>query len=225
MTRVTQSMLSTNMLRNLNTSYSKMSNLQDQITSGRKFTRASEDPVAATKGMQYRVQLDKVEQFTRNLNEAYSWVDTTDTALSDVSSSLTRIQELVTQAANDTNTAEEREKIAIEVNQIKEQIRDVANTQVGGKFIFSGTNTHTALFKDGVIADSTVKTGLQNSVEIEVGEGITIPINIEGYDLFKGIDEMLDKVLSTTGGLNDPNATGDGLDLSLIHISEPTRPY
>lgn len=209
MTRVTQSMLSTNMLRNLNTSYSKMSNLQDQINSGRKFTRASEDPVAAVKGMDYRVQLDKIGQFTRNTNEMNSWVDTTDSTLSEVTSSLTRVQELVTQAANDTNTDDERKKIAVEIEQIQQQIRDLANTQVGGKYIFSGTQTSSPLFdKDGVIADPTVLKGLNNTIEIEVGDNILMKANVPGYELFKNIDEMLSKVLNTTGGLNDPNVTG-----------------
>ena len=78
MTRITQSMLSTNMLRNLNTSYGKMSKYQDMLNTGMKITRASDDPVVAVKGMQYRTQLDKVEQFQRNVNEAHSWLDTTD---------------------------------------------------------------------------------------------------------------------------------------------------
>ncbi len=43
-----------------------MSKYQDMLTSGRKFARASDDPVAAVKGMKYRVQLDKVNQFQRN---------------------------------------------------------------------------------------------------------------------------------------------------------------
>ena len=106
MTRVTQSMLSTNMLRNLNTSYSKMSKFQDNLTSGMKITRASDDPVVAIKGMQYRTQLDKVEQFQRNVNEANSWLDVTDAALDQVGTTLNRVKELVVQAANDTNTTE-----------------------------------------------------------------------------------------------------------------------
>lgn len=89
-------MLSTNMLRNLNTSYGKMSKLQDQFTTGRIFTRPSDDPVASVKGMDYRVQLDKIGQFSRNVNEMNAWVDTTDSTLSDVTSALTRVQELVT---------------------------------------------------------------------------------------------------------------------------------
>ena len=65
--RVTQSMLSSNMLRNLNASYSKMSKLQNQIDSGRKITRPSDDPVVAVKGMSYRTSIDRVEQYKRNI--------------------------------------------------------------------------------------------------------------------------------------------------------------
>ena len=58
--RVTQSMLSNNMLRNLSTSYNKMGKVQDQIRSGKKVTRPSDDPVVAMKGIGYRTALDKV---------------------------------------------------------------------------------------------------------------------------------------------------------------------
>jgi len=220
MVRVTQSMLSTNMLRNLNTSYSKMSKLQDQINSGRKFARPSDDPVAAVKGMDYRVQLDKIGQFTRNVNEMKSWIDTTDSALSDVTSALTRVQELVTQAANDTNTANERQKIAVEIEQIQQQIRDVANTQVAGKFIFSGTNTSSPLFTNDQIADHANLTGLNQDVSFEVGDGIVMAANTPGYEMFKGIDEMLMKVLNPVGGLKDPNATGDTIGNLLTDVQK-----
>lgn len=65
--RVTQSMLSSNMLRNLNTSYSKMSKYQNMLDSGKVITRPSDDPVVAVKGMGYRIDLDK----TNNTNEIY----------------------------------------------------------------------------------------------------------------------------------------------------------
>lgn len=153
MVRVTQSMLSTNMLRNLNTSYSKMSKYQDMLTSGRKFARPSDDPVAAVKGMNYRVQLDKIGQFQRNLNEAEGWLDTTDTSLDQVGTTLNRIKELVIQAANDTNTPDERAKIKTEIDQIREQLKDVANTQLGDKFIFSGTHTQKPLYVNVEVED------------------------------------------------------------------------
>lgn len=146
--RVTQSMLSSNMLRNLNASYSKMSKLQNQIDSGKKITRPSDDPVVAVKGMSYRISLDRVTQFKRNVGEATNWLDTTDSTLGEVGEALNRVKELVIQAANDTNTADDREKIKAEIDQIREQIRDLGNTQVGGKYLFTGTNTQKPLYVD-----------------------------------------------------------------------------
>ena len=52
--RVTQSMLSNNMIRNLSTSYSKMGKLQEQLTTKKKINRPSDDPVVAMKGIGYR---------------------------------------------------------------------------------------------------------------------------------------------------------------------------
>ena len=218
MVRVTQSMLSNNMLRNLNTSYSKMSKLQDQINSGRKFARPSDDPVAAVKGMDYRVQLDKVQQYTRNMNEVTAWVDTTDSTLSEITNSLTRVQELVTQAANDTNTPDEREKMAVEIKQIRLQIQDLANTQVGGKYIFSGTHTQTPLFSDGAIANPAAKTGLMKNVEIEVGDNIQLAVNVPGHDLFKSIDDMLLKISSDPKNIADPTVGGDEIGSFLTDV-------
>jgi len=218
MVRVTQSMLSTNMLRNLNTSYSKMSKLQDQINSGRKFARPSDDPVAAVKGMDYRVQLDKVQQYTRNMNEVTAWVDTTDSTLSEITNSLTRVQELVTQAANDTNTPDEREKMAVEIKQIRLQIQDLANTQVGGKYIFSGTHTQSPLFSNDTIADPATKTGLMKNVEIEVGDNIQLAVNVPGHDLFKSIDDMLLKISSDPKNIADPTVGGDEIGSFLTDV-------
>ena len=112
-------MLSNNMLRNLNTSYGKMSKLQSQIQTGSKITRPSDDPVIAVRGMGYRTELDKICQYQRNTNEANAWLDTSDEALDQVGNALHRVKELIVQAANDTNTADDRAKILEEIEQIE----------------------------------------------------------------------------------------------------------
>lgn len=221
--RVTQSMLNSNMLRNLNTSYNSMSNLQEQIQSGRKFVRASDDPVAAIKGMGYRSDLNKITQFERNIGEVQTWVDTTDATFGEVGDAVNRLRELFVQAANDSNTADDRQKIGVEIGQIQEQIRDMANTQVAGKYIFSGTNTQKPLFA----ADETGNRALNSEiiapngkVNMEVFDGITLDVNTPGYELFKSIDETLTKGLEAINS-NDQSAIsamlGDG-------VGDPANP-
>lgn len=197
--RITQTMLSNNMLRNLNSSYLKMGKLQEQLSSGSKLTKPSDDPVASVKGMGYRTTLAKNEQYTRNMNEVNSWLDTTDSTLSEVNKALQRVKDLVTQAANDTNTPEDREAMQKEVNQLRMQIRDLANTQQGNKYLFSGTATDQPLFAASSVnagANDPLPTlgGNDKSVDIEIYEGITFQINENARSLFHDIDEMMQQV-------------------------------
>src|SRR5690554_2462218 len=129
--RVTQSMLSGNMLRNLSNSYAKMGKIQDQIITGKKVNRPSDDPVVAMKGINYRTELNNVEQYARNIGEAYNWLDTTDDTFDKIGSALHRTKELLVQASSDTLTNEDREKVNSEFQQLREHVRDLANTKIG----------------------------------------------------------------------------------------------
>lgn len=199
--RVTQSMLSNNMLLNLNNSYGKMSKLQDQITSGSKITRPSDDPVIAVKGMGYRRDLGQVEQYTRNMNEVNNWIDTTDESLNQVGEQMKRVRELVIQAANDTNTPDERAKIKAEIDQIRQQIQDIGNTKIADRYIFSGTRTNQPLFENGAIDPTKVNS---EDVVIEVYDGIQMNVNTPGAELFQNVDNMMAKI----SDLLDPNRPG-----------------
>lgn len=205
--RVTQSMLSTNMLRNLSSSYSKMGVLQDQLNTGKKITRPSQDPVVAMKGIGYRTDLNRVEQYQRNLGEATNWVDTTDGTLDDVGQALHRVKDLILDAANDTKTPEDRQMIAKEIEQIRAQLQDFGNSKIGDKFIFSGTNTLQPLFdKNKVVGPAPAPAapippynangfleapGVGKDVNIEINDGVELKVNTNGIGLFDKIDEMM----------------------------------
>lgn len=228
--RVTQSMLSSNMLRNLSSSYSKMGKLQNQITSGSKISRPSDDPVIAVKGIGYRTSLNKVEQYQRNMGEVENWLDTSDDTLDHVGIALIRVQELVTQAASDSNTPEDREKMEKEIDQIKLQIRDLANTKVGEKYLFSGTNTLSPIFGKNVAGDVTFagedliaggattisnsitpKTGYKNSVEIEVYDGVNLNVNTDTVEMFAQIDDLLTSIQTDLSTGADSTTIGSRL--------------
>ncbi|MFC0559285.1 flagellar hook-associated protein FlgL [Halalkalibacter alkalisediminis] len=139
--RVTQMMLSQSSLRNINQGYNRLASIQDQLSTGKKITRASQDPVVAMKGMRYRSQVTEVEQFKRNLSEAYNWMDTADATLDKGTEVLQRIRELATQAANDTYNPAERANMAKEVQQLREHLESLGNMKNSNKYIFNGTNT------------------------------------------------------------------------------------
>ncbi|OMF61483.1 flagellar hook-associated protein FlgL [Paenibacillus sp. FSL R5-0490] len=202
--RVTQSMLSNNMLRNLSNSYSRMDKLQDQISTQKKFTKPSDDPVAAMMGMNYRTDLNRIQQFTRNIGEVRNWVDSTDDALDKGVLALQRIRELTLQASNGTLEEDQRKAVAEEVKQLKEHLQNLGDTQVGGKYIFNGNQTNVRPSESGFQS---------GTIELEVFSGIKIPVNTEGKALFGDMlsDEGDIQKLITALETNDP-AVGDMLE-------------
>lgn len=142
--RVTQSMLAQSSLRHISNNYQNLGKIQDQLATGKKISRASQDPVIAMNGMRYRTQVTEVEQFQRNLGEVYNWMDTADATLDKVTQSLHRVRELTVQASNDTYESTQRANVAKEVEQLREHLIALANTKSNNKYIFNGTNTTNA---------------------------------------------------------------------------------
>ncbi|WP_087972809.1 flagellar hook-associated protein FlgL [Oceanobacillus rekensis] len=198
--RVTQGMLTNNMLRNLTNSNDKMGNYMEQLSTGKKINRPSDDPVVAMKGMGYRTELVKVEQYQRNTNEVHNWMDNSDAALDKATSAMQRIRELAVQASNGTYSDEERVNISEEVEQLKEHLVDIANTNVNDKYIFNGTNTDTPPIS--VQADGEIFSSFNGEdVNIEVSNGTKLKANVSGEDVFEGtpaifstIDGFIDKL-------------------------------
>lgn len=139
--RVTQSMLTNNNLKYISNSYSDLQRLSDQITTGKKITKPSDDPVVAMKGMRYRTQVAEIKQYQRNLNEGYNWMENADTALDSANQILQKIRELTVQASNDTYDETARKNIVNEMTTLQEQLVTLAETKVGDKYIFNGTDT------------------------------------------------------------------------------------
>ncbi|WP_138419479.1 flagellar hook-associated protein FlgL [Aquibacillus sediminis] len=186
--RVTQGMLSNNMLRNVSNSYSNLGKYMDQLSTGKKINKPSDDPVVAMKGMNYRSQVSDIEQFQRNIGEVHNWMDNSDSALDKSTQALQRLRELATQAANGTYEEGQRENIAEEVDQLKEHLVEIANTKVNNKYIFNGTATTgtdgeppVSIDDDGTIDQLSTNT---NTVKIEVADGTNLPVNVNPEEVF-----------------------------------------
>lgn len=195
--RITQTMLQDNMLRNLFASQREMDKYMTQIYTGKKIRRPSEDPIIAMRGINLRTELTEIEQYQRNASGVWKWMDHADDALDKATKVLQRMEELAVQAANDPMTQTERESIAREVEELRDQLVDIANTNISGRYIFNGTDTdHKPIIKqeDSWVLDK--RNGRNEEVQIEIAKGITIPVNIDpdmvfGEGLFEDLDDYI----------------------------------
>lgn len=200
--RVTQSMLASNSLKNLSKSYNNLGKYQDQLATGKKISRPSDDPVVAIKGMFYRTNQTEIEQYKRNLSEAYTWMENSEAGVEHATQIVQRVRELLVQGNNESNSEKDLESIGVEISELKQDLMGVANTQVAGKYIFNGTSTKTPPIPSPVPVDGNGQynyTMDTSKFEIEVSKGVGLKANIDGNKVFgkdmmntiKGIEEAL----------------------------------
>ncbi|WP_411333949.1 flagellar hook-associated protein FlgL [Metabacillus indicus] len=204
--RVTQSMIAANSLRNLSKSYEKMGTYQDQLATGKKINRPSDDPVVAMKGMHYRTNLTEVEQYQRNISEAYQWMENSEAGIEQGTQVLQRVRELVVQASNGTNSPEDLKAIGAEIKQLKEDLVGSANTQVAGNYIFNGTETKKApvtLNPDGTVTVLVDKSPF----EVEVSKGVSLKANINSDNVFS------EDLFAVVGSIEKAMSSGDASSL------------
>lgn len=213
--RVTQSMLSNNMLRNLSSSYERLSKYQDQISTGKKVNRPSDDPVVVMKGISYRADLSEVQQYKRNFSEAYNWIENSDAALDNAGQALQRIRELVVEASNDTYDASQRQAISAEIKQLRDHLAEVANTKFGDKYLFNGANTtkKPVDLQNGNYPSESQPT---EPVEIELSKGIYLPVNVPGEKVFG--EQLFSDLKALTDDLDQGKNPASYLDQIDQHI-------
>ncbi|MCU0156165.1 flagellar hook-associated protein FlgL [Bacillus safensis] len=187
--RVTQGMISQNSLRNISKSYEKLSKINEQAQTGKRFTKTSDDPVAAVKSLQYSTALFRNEQYKNNLNEAQNWIDTSETSVTEIIDIMSNIRDKVLDAANGTKQPEDLAAIGVEIGQMKNQIIDAMNTQMLGKFVFNGTSTNVKPVVEN--ADGTYTFNFENytdanAVQANISDGITLNVNSNPISAFGG---------------------------------------
>lgn len=221
--RVTQSMLTNNMLRNLTSSYHKLGKYQEQLSSQKKISRPSDDPVVVFKGISYRTSVNDVSQYQRNMSEVNVWLENTEDALEKAGSSIHRLTDLVTQANTGTVTDDDRKKIEDEIEEIKKQLVSIANTKISGKYIFNGSDIYNA----PVSYDGTNVTMKYNNdaVNIEVSAGIKLQVNYLGSNVFgnetSGMFADLEALQNDLKNGNEPDL-GKFIDAFQSHLNTVT---
>lgn len=181
MSRVTQSMLSTQLLRNLNTNMSRMEHQLNQLSTTKKINKPSDDPVGITYSLRYRSELAANEQYQRNIDSTLSYIDFTDTLMDQAGEIMHRANTLAVRASNGTNPPSAMEAIAIELRELKQQLVDIGNSKLNGKYVFNGQKTDIPPYNEATAATDVTDP---HYIYFEVGAGIQIPTNISGNEVF-----------------------------------------
>lgn len=216
--RITQSMMSSQLIQDLADTTTRLSQAQQQVATGKKITQPSDDPLGAQQDIQLRNALAGTTQYQSNVADGEGWLTSTDDALSQISDVVNRVQELTVQGASDTSGPSARQAIADEINQLIDEVKQTANTQYEGSYIFGGTATTTPPYTTG----SDTYQGDSGTVARTIGPGVSVQINtLGGANLLGsgGGDGKLLDVLRTISTHLTSGTTADANSLRTTDIS------
>ena len=141
--RVTDLTKQNSILRNIANNSTRMQTLQDNMASGKRISKISDDPVGATMAQDFRTRISYFSTLQGNLQTNFVWMDRTEAELTLMSELLQRAKTLALSQASDTADANTRRVTGQEVGSIIDAMYNAGNAKIGKLFVFSGTKTFT----------------------------------------------------------------------------------
>ncbi len=175
-------------LADLSNLEAQIANVNKQITSGFRVNQASDDPAAVAPIISYQVELSQLKQVQTNLNTTQTEAQTADGALQTAASLMDQLVSLGSKGASSTSTAADRQTIGLQVQQIEQQLVSVANTSVGGRYIFGGDATASQPYTYNWGATSGVTANIvptpTNTATVRDGDGNEIVPRMTAQAIF-----------------------------------------
>jgi flagellar hook-associated protein 3 FlgL len=213
--RVTQTISQTQFLTTINALESSINDTQNQITSGKQFTTASQNPTAAGSVNNYTQALAQSEQYGTNANSASTNLNTESSALTQVTNQLQTLRDLALEANNGALTSSDRASIATQAVQIQNSLLSLANTTNGdGEFIFGGYSAQAQPFS--LTATGATYNGDQGQRQVQIAAGQTVADGDNGDTVFNNI--------KTGNGTFQVTAAAGNMGTGLIGATTVTSP-
>lgn len=213
--RVTNSMAMRSTLRDLETSFSRLASNQDRVSSGKAFSRMSDDPNRAADALSMRQQLRRHDRLERTSHDTAARLQTADTALFSSLDVLTRVKELTVQASNSgSSTPTTRSALAAELGGLRNELIALANSEHLGRSVFNGTAA-------GAAYDPTTGVYEGNAANFErtVADGVSVTANLTGEQVYGAQSDPAGDLFAVLDRLQVAVANGDEAGVATEHVN------
>ncbi len=225
--RTTNLSTTNSMLNYIQDSQSRYFEIMQQGASGKKVTEPSDDPIATKNILNVNAKLDQLNNYLTNMSTAQTELNTLDDALASLVDSIQDASDLATQAANGTYGSSSTDGFKSQIDQILENVIDIANTKYNGKYIFSGNATATEAYsitKDAsgnitaVTYNGTAATG-DYERKVTISDGVSVGINEAGENVFGYYKAAVEDDPTTVGVDESQPEEAVGLIGTLVKLS------
>lgn len=235
--RITNKMINNTYLNNLNSGLTDLTRLNQQVSTGRSYLKASDDPVAALKAYQVRQNLSRISLYQDNISSAQNILTDVESAYAELNSVLSSAMEQIIEGESDTSSTEDRSIISEILRQYQGEILDIANSKSSSKYVFGGSDMYTVpfsvendiLYYHGIDVNSDSSSFTEETLYYDIGLGIetdasgavvggsAFDIANPGYEVFGvGVDSngITNNVYNLIGDIAEQFANNDLTNLS-----------
>jgi len=182
--RVTDQQIFRSTQNDVLTARNRLFEAQKKVATGRNINAPSDDPIGMKKVLGYESSLMSITQFERNINFGKSWIQTAEQSLAHADELLTEARDIAINQSSQHFDQDTRDSAIKIVEGLYDQLMDMANSRLGGSFIFAGYNNETQPFERDSDYNITY-TGDDGALGLRISENSTISLNANGEEIFQ----------------------------------------
>ncbi|HDL01481.1 MAG TPA: flagellar hook-associated protein 3, partial [candidate division Zixibacteria bacterium] len=207
--RVTNSMIAGRVTYNAQNSLTRFLSMQTQMSTGKRINKPSDDPLGITRDLDYRNELANNKQYQGNINQANSWYFKNDEIINSLNEIVSEAKADAVSGADDSFNADGRKAFAAGIRAGIDKILQLGNSQLEGRYTFSGFRTNEAAFQR--YANGVTFQGDNGVINYQIDSSAEVGVNMNGADLF------LKQILTLGEGFDLDTAINGSTQLSDLH--------
>jgi flagellar hook-associated protein 3 FlgL len=199
---------------------SRIAKLNEEVSTGKRINRASDDPGRISQLHNVRQQLNNQGVYMKNASQAEQLLNVADTAIKDIHRTLTEARELAVQFANESYNADQRIEAGMVTDTLFERAVSLTNTKFNERHIFAGT-----AYDDVAYDSSGTYQGSTDTPEATVGDNLAVKTGFDGSDLLTGSSDMFAAMTNLKTALDADDTAGivsalDEIDDALLDVEK-----
>jgi len=224
--RITEQSYINTFLQNVNRNRSEMAKLEEQLATQKSVNKPSDNPTAYSDSRNLEAEVQKNEQYQKNINAGLTQANTASDAMGQMLDQLNKLKQLAIQGSNDkTISQNEMDTLANNIDQLKQSMVELGNTQIQGRYLFGGTKSDQPPFEQSGGAVSY--KGDTGSLNIKISDSSTVNVSKDGNTLmnYKSGDDLFSMIDRISSSLHAGNTQGvrdelDNIDTAVSHVSD-----
>lgn len=207
--RITSMMVANSTINTIDQDLNQLDNTQEQLATGYRINQPSDDPYGAALTLSLNGQISAYNSYQNNVTQGSAWTGNASSALEEIQQILTTVRTLTVEASNGTTSSTDMQDSAQEVEQYIGEIKQAADTQYDGSYVFSGDAVNTQPWSTSTDAGTDAYAGNQNTISYAIGPSTQLQVSANLYSVL-GSGNTGGTAGSTSNGGGAMQADGSG---------------